>query len=78
MEQVEAAVAHIQVPMKIAVMGCAVNGPGEGREADLGVACGRADGFLFQNGNILHKVPFAEIVPSLLRLAEECAKGGQT
>ena len=77
-EQVEAAVAHIQVPMKIAVMGCAVNGPGEGREADLGVACGRADGLLFQNGKILHKVPFAEIVPSLLRLAEECAKGGQT
>ena len=74
-EQMEASVAGIHVPIKIAVMGCAVNGPGEGREADIGVACGKHDGLLFRNGEILHKVPYEEIVPALLKLAEEFVKG---
>lgn len=76
-EQVEAAFAGFRTPIRIAVMGCAVNGPGEGREADIGVACGRADGLLFKNGEILHKVPFDEIVPALLALANEFANGDQ-
>ncbi len=76
-EQVEQAVSDIHAPIKIAVMGCAVNGPGEGREADIGVACGRADGLLFQNGEILHKVPFHEIVPALLAMARAWKNGDQ-
>ena len=74
-QQVERAVAQIHAPIKIAVMGCAVNGPGEGREADIGVACGRGDGLLFRKGEILHKVPRAEIVPALLKLADEVLDG---
>lgn len=74
-EQVEKAVSGIHTPIKIAVMGCAVNGPGEGREADIGVACGRADGLLFQKGENLHKVPFDEIVPALLSMANALENG---
>ena len=74
-ELVESAVAGINKPIKIAVMGCAVNGPGEGREADVGVACGRNDGLLFKKGQILHKVPRSEIVPALLKLTEEFLNG---
>ena len=54
----------------IAVMGCAVNGPGEAREADIGVACGKEEGLLFIKGKILRKVGEAEIVPALLQLME--------
>ena len=74
-EQVEAAVSGIHAAVKIAVMGCAVNGPGEGRDADIGVACGRADGLLIKNGKILHKVPYDEIVPALVALANEFVNG---
>ena len=74
-EAVEEAVSHIRKPIKIAVMGCAVNGPGEGREADIGVACGKGDGLLFRKGEILHKVPRAQIVPALLELADEVLNG---
>ncbi|MBE6935756.1 MAG: flavodoxin-dependent (E)-4-hydroxy-3-methylbut-2-enyl-diphosphate synthase [Ruminococcaceae bacterium] len=77
-EAVEEAVADIHSPIKIAVMGCAVNGPGEGREADIGVACGKNDGLLFKNGEILHKVPFEEIVPALLSMAREWEKERMT
>ena len=58
-------------PLKVAVMGCAVNGPGEAREADLGVACGRGDGLLFRKGEKLHKVPEEEISDALIRLIQE-------
>lgn len=74
-EQMENALSDIRVPIKVAVMGCAVNGPGEGREADIGVACGRADGLLFKKGEILHKVPYDEIIPSLLAMAREFENG---
>ena len=50
---------------KVAVMGCIVNGPGEAREADLGVAGGVGEGLLFRHGEILRKVPEAEILPAL-------------
>ena len=70
-EEVERAVAHIRKPIKIAVMGCAVNGPGEGKEADIGVACGKGDGLLFRKGEILHKVPREQIIPALLSMAQE-------
>ena len=54
--------------LRVAVMGCAVNGPGEARHADFGVACGDGEGLLFAKGEILNKVPEDEIVPSLMAL----------
>ena len=65
-KQVEEAVAEIEKDVKIAVMGCVVNGPGEAREADIGVAGGDGIGLLFRHGEILRKVPEQEIVPALL------------
>ena len=59
--------------IKVAVMGCAVNGPGEAREADFGVACGKGEGLLIAGGKQLKKVPEAEIIPQLLELIQ----GGQ-
>jgi (E)-4-hydroxy-3-methylbut-2-enyl-diphosphate synthase len=56
------------LPIKVAVMGCAVNGPGEAREADVGVACGRDGGVLFSHGQALGRVPQDQIVDALLRL----------
>ena len=65
--QVEEAVQHISQPLKIAVMGCVVNGPGEAREADLGVAGGKGVGLLFKNGEVLRKVPEEHLVAELLQ-----------
>ncbi len=55
----------------VAVMGCAVNGPGEAREADLGAACGEGKAVLFMNGKIIRTVSESEIVSELLKLAEK-------
>lgn len=57
--------------LKVAVMGCAVNGPGEAAEADFGVACGKGKGVLFRDGKPFMTVSEEEIVPSLVRMAEE-------
>jgi len=54
--------------LNVAVMGCAVNGPGEAREADFGVACGRGEGLLFAKGEIIRKVKEEDIVDELMRL----------
>ena len=51
--------------IKVAVMGCAVNGPGEAREADIGVAGGRGEGLIIRRGEIIRKVPEADIVGAL-------------
>lgn len=64
-EKVETMVAGVQKPLKIAVMGCAVNGPGEAREADLGVAGGKGEGLIFRKGEIVRKVPENEILKVL-------------
>lgn len=63
--QVEQLIAGIKKPLKIAVMGCAVNGPGEAREADLGVAGGRGEMLLFRKGEIIRKVPEDKIIEAL-------------
>ena len=55
--EVEKRAANIDKPIKIAVMGCAVNGPGEAREADIGIAGGKAEGLIFKKGEIIKKVP---------------------
>ena len=70
-EQVEAAQEHCPKQLTVAVMGCAVNGPGEAREADVGIACGDGVGLLFKKGEIVCKVPEGEILPTLLRFIEE-------
>ena len=70
-EQVETALADCPKRLTVAVMGCAVNGPGEAREADAGIACGDGVGLLFKKGEIVCKVPEAEILPTLLRFIEE-------
>ena len=61
-------VAGIEKPLKVAVMGCAVNGPGEASEADFGVACGDGCGLLFKKGEIIKKVPEEKIVEELINL----------
>ena len=63
--QVETLVAGYDLPIKVAVMGCAVNGPGEAREADLGVAGGVGEGLLFRKGEIVRKMPESELLQAL-------------
>ncbi|HHY91707.1 MAG TPA: flavodoxin-dependent (E)-4-hydroxy-3-methylbut-2-enyl-diphosphate synthase, partial [Firmicutes bacterium] len=65
-QAVEKAVANLTLPLKIAVMGCAVNGPGEAAEADFGLAGGRGAGLIFRRGRIVRKVPEDELVAALL------------
>ncbi len=74
-EQVTAGLAGFPVPLRVAVMGCVVNGPGEAREADLGVASGNGKGQIFVRGKVIKTVPEAQIVETLieeaLRIGEE-------
>lgn len=65
-KQVEEAIADLSVPIKVAVMGCIVNGPGEAREADFGIAGGKGKGIVFSHGEILRTVPENQLVTSLL------------
>ncbi len=64
--QVEEMVADIPLDIKVAVMGCAVNGPGEAKEADIGIAGGVGEGLLIKKGEIVRKVPEQELL-SVLR-----------
>jgi (E)-4-hydroxy-3-methylbut-2-enyl-diphosphate synthase len=66
-EQVEDAVKDIKKPMTVSILGCAVNGPGEAREADLGVAAAKGKGLLFRKGVPIRYVPEEDIVPELLK-----------
>ena len=74
-DQVAAGLEGLQVPLRVAVMGCVVNGPGEAREADLGVASGNGKGQIFVKGEIIKTVPESQIVEILIeeamRIAEE-------
>lgn len=65
-KEVERRTKHITTPMKIAVMGCVVNGPGEAREADLGLAGGNGEALIFSKGEILKKVPQDQAVDALM------------
>lgn len=64
-KEVEARLAEIPEPITVAVMGCVVNGPGEAREADVGIAGGKGEGLLFRKGQILQKVPEDRLVEEL-------------
>ncbi len=68
-----APVRTCRVPLKVAVMGCAVNGPGEAREADVGVAGGKGEGLIFVKGKIVEKVKENEIVAEVVRIARRLA-----
>lgn len=70
-EEVDRQIRHIEEPLKVAVMGCIVNGPGEAREADVGIAGGRGIGLLFKHGEIIRKVPEEELVKTLLEEIEK-------
>ncbi|UKF24297.1 MULTISPECIES: flavodoxin-dependent (E)-4-hydroxy-3-methylbut-2-enyl-diphosphate synthase [Clavibacter] len=78
-EQVTEGLKHVNVPLRVAVMGCVVNGPGEAREAELGVASGNGRGQIFVKGEVIKTVPEAEIVQTLIeeanRLAAEMPAG---
>lgn len=63
--EVEAMVADIDLDIKVAVMGCAVNGPGEAREADIGIAGGKGEGLIIKKGEIVKKVPEEELLEEL-------------
>ena len=68
--QVEQALAGCKKPLTVAVMGCVVNGPGEAREADIGIAGGDGCGILFVKGRQLKKLPYDELLPALLDYIE--------
>jgi (E)-4-hydroxy-3-methylbut-2-enyl-diphosphate synthase len=78
-DEVTAGLDGMEVPLRVAVMGCVVNGPGEARDADLGVASGNGKGQIFVKGEVIKTVPEAQIVETLieeaLRLAEEAGEG---
>jgi (E)-4-hydroxy-3-methylbut-2-enyl-diphosphate synthase len=73
-QEVEKRLAHIREPITVAVMGCIVNGPGEAREADVGIAGGKGVGLLFKHGEILKKFDEIELADVLVKEVEELAK----
>src|SRR5262245_49755930 len=79
-DEVTAGLTGMDVPLRVAVMGCVVNGPGEAREADLGVASGNGKGQIFVKGEVIKTVPESQIVETLveeaLRLADEMSAAG--
>ena len=75
--EVELRLATLSTPIKVAIMGCAVNGPGEAREADVGVAGGKGEGLIFAKGEIVKKVKESEIVSEVVRLARRLAASGR-
>jgi (E)-4-hydroxy-3-methylbut-2-enyl-diphosphate synthase len=75
-EQARAALADRELPVQIAVMGCVVNGPGEAREADIGIAAGKGKGHLFIKGEVVRVVPEAEMVEALVAEAERLVAEG--
>jgi len=65
-EEVEQRLAGVTAPFTVAVMGCVVNGPGEAREADFGIAGGKGEGLLFRHGEIIRKVPENKLADALV------------
>ena len=71
---VEKSLASVRVPLTVALMGCMVNGPGEAREADIGIACGRGVGILFQKGRLVRRIEEGRIVPEIVREVKKMAQ----
>jgi (E)-4-hydroxy-3-methylbut-2-enyl-diphosphate synthase len=74
-KEIEKNLSHVKLPITVAVMGCAVNGPGEAREADLGIAGGKGSALLFKKGKIIRKVSENEIIDAVLEEVKKIAKG---
>jgi (E)-4-hydroxy-3-methylbut-2-enyl-diphosphate synthase len=72
--ELEQRLGHIKVPLNVSVLGCVVNGIGEGKEADIGIAGGEGVGILFKKGKLLRKVPSAELMETLITEVELLAK----
>lgn len=72
--EIEEYVQNIKAPIKVSVLGCAVNVPGEAREADIGIAGGRGEGLLFRKGKIIRKVPEKDLVAELKKEIDAMAK----
>ncbi len=77
-DEVTAGLSGMEVPLRVAVMGCVVNGPGEAREADLGVASGNGKGQIFVRGEVIKTVPEAQIVETLIDEAMRIASDMET
>ena len=73
-DKVTAGLEGMEIPLRVAVMGCVVNGPGEARDADLGVASGNGKGQIFVKGEVIKTVPEAEIVETLISEANRIAQ----
>jgi (E)-4-hydroxy-3-methylbut-2-enyl-diphosphate synthase len=78
--EIEDYLSKIKAPIKVSVLGCAVNGPGEAKEADIGIAGSRGEGLLFRHGKIIRKIPekdmVAELKKEIDKMAEQYAKTG--
>ena len=76
--KVEQKLAEINEPIEVAVMGCVVNGPGEARTADVGIAGGKGEGLVFRKGEIVRKVPEEELVDELFREIDDIVRNRAT
>lgn len=74
--EMEEGLKEIEAPLKVAVMGCVVNGPGEAADADFGIAGGRGVGLLFRKGQVIKKLPQDQLVAALLQEIEDYLSGG--
>ena len=72
--ELEKKLGHIKTPLNVSVLGCVVNGIGEGKEADIGIAGGEGKGILFKKGKLVRKVPIEELMDTLIHEVEQLAK----
>lgn len=72
---VEDRLSGLDVPIRVAVMGCVVNGPGEARHADVGIAGGKGEGLIFRKGRVIRKVPEAQLVEELVKEIDDLVNG---
>ncbi len=72
--ELEKKLGHIKTPLNVSVLGCVVNGIGEGKEADIGIAGGEGKGILFKKGKLVRKVPMEELMDTLIMEVEQLAK----
>ena len=72
--ELEKKLGHIKTPLNVSVLGCVVNGIGEGKEADIGIAGGEGKGILFKKGKLIRKVPIEELMETLIHEVEVLAK----
>jgi (E)-4-hydroxy-3-methylbut-2-enyl-diphosphate synthase len=75
-EGVRLALRHVEAPIKVAVMGCEVNGPGEARDADVGIACAKGGGYIFAKGERMRRVEEDEIIDALVEEVKRIAADG--